>query len=223
MKIAIIVPVYNEGQRAVNTIKEILKLSEQNLVVVDDGSVDNSWSLLKKNYSNKKRVTLLRHVINLGKGAAMKTGAEKAWQLGAEAIIYIDADGQHNPAHLSDFEKSLRANELVFGYRSFNSKMPFIRKYGNIIALKLVEFLFNIKRKDLLCGFLGMKKEVYEKILWQSPRYGIETEMATRVGKNKIPFSEINVDTIYIDKYKGVTILDALKILFNIPFWYVRK
>lgn len=223
MKISIIVPVYNEGQRGVDTIKKILESTKHDIVVVDDGSSDNSWSLLKKNYLKNKRVVLLSHVINLGKGAAMKTGAEMAWKLGAEAIIFVDADGQHNPVHLADFEKSLLTNKLVFGYRSFNKEMPLVRKYGNIIALKLVESLFNIKRKDLLCGFLGFRKEVYEKILWQSSRYGIETEMATRVGKNKIPFSEINVDTIYIDKYKGVTMLDALKILFNIPLWYFRK
>jgi len=223
MKIAIIVPVYNEGQRGVETIKKILGSTKQEVVVVDDGSSDNSWILLKEVFCKNKRVVLLRHIINLGKGAAMRTGAEKAWELGVEAIIFIDADGQHNPDHLADFEKLLLTNKLVFGFRSFNKKMPFVRKYGNIIALKLVEFLFNIKRKDLLCGFLGFRKEVYEKILWQSSRYGIETEMATKVGKNKIPFSEINVDTIYIDKYKGVTMLDAFKILLNIPFWYFRK
>lgn len=223
MKISIIVPVYNEGQRAINTINEILELTKQEIVVVDDGSKDNSWKLLEKNFSKNKRITLLSHVINLGKGAAMRTGAEMAWKLGAEAIIFVDADGQHNPDHLADFEKSLLTNKLVFGFRSFNKKMPFIRKYGNIIALKLVGSLFNIKRKDLLCGFLGFRKEIYEKILWQSSRYGIETEMATKVGKNKIPFSEINIDTIYIDKYKGVTMLDAFKILLNIPFWYFRK
>ncbi|MCK9273417.1 hypothetical protein M0P65_07820, partial [Candidatus Gracilibacteria bacterium] len=54
-------------------------------------------------------------------------------------------------------------------------------------------------------------------------RYGIETEMAIKVGKNNIPFKEIRIDTIYIDKYKGVTVLDALKILTQIPFWYFQK
>lgn len=223
MRITIVVPVYNESQRAVETIGEILRLTGQDIIVVDDGSKDSSWNLLKKNFSKIGRIVLLRHVINLGKGAAMKTGAEMAWKLKAEAVIFIDADGQHNPEHLSDFEKSLMDHKLVFGYRRFNWKMPLVRKYGNILALKLVGILFNIKRRDLLCGFLGFRKEVYKKILWQSPRYGIETEMATRVGKNRLPFGEVKVDTIYIDKYKGVTMLDALKILSNVPFWYFRR
>ena len=111
----------------------------------------------------------------------------------------------------------------MFGYRELDSNSPWIRRYGNIFAGFLVSFLFNIKRKDLLCGFLGFRKEVYKKIVWKSSRYGIETEMATKVGRNKIPFSEIKIDTIYIDKYKGVTIFDAFKILGKIPFWYFEK
>ena len=83
--------------------------------------------------------------------------------------------------------------------------------------------MFNIKRKDLLCGFLGFRKEVYRQIKWKSCRYGIETEMATKVGRNKIPFSEVKIDTIYIDKYKVVTIFDAFKILGKIPLWYFEK
>ena len=48
-------------------------------------------------------------------------------------------------------------------------------------------------------------------------------QLATKIGKNKIPFSEVKVDTIYIDKYKGVNIVDAIKVLIQIPFWYFSK
>jgi len=141
----------------------------------------------------------------------------------SEAVIFVDADGQHNPKHIPSFIKQLEKFPLVFGYRNMNLKMPFVRKWGNIIALNVVKILFNIKRKDLLCGYLGFRKEVYQKIKWKSLRYGIETEMATKVGKNRLAFCEVKVDTIYIDKYKGVSILDAFKILTHIPFWYFSK
>ena len=101
--------------------------------------------------------------------------------------------------------------------------MPLIRKWGNILAANMVKILFNINKKDLLSGYLGFRKEVYPMIEWSSNRYGIETEMATKIGKNHLAFSEIKIDTIYIDKYKGVTILDALKVLVQIPFWYFAK
>lgn len=223
VKIYIIIPVYNEGQRAVDTINKVIKNSQNQIVVVDDGSSDNSCKLLLRNFKNKKQVEVIRHIINLGKGAAMKTGAEMAWKMGADSIIFLDSDGQHDPKHLKNFEEELKKHSLVFGYRQMNNRMPLIRKWGNIFAKKLIGVLFNIDRKDLLCGYLAIKKDVYEKVLWKSPRYGIETEMATKVGKHRLEFSEVKVDTIYIDKYKGVSILDALKILFQIPLWYFEK
>jgi len=223
MKLVIIVPVYNEGLRAVTTIKEILAISKSEVVVVDDGSKDDSWDCLNENFGKNKRVYLLSHVINLGKGAAMKTGVKMAWKLRSDGVIFIDADGQHNPKYLPKFEKALEKNDLVFGYRKLNSEMPFIRKYGNIIAKKIVGILFNVRRKEFLCGYLGFRKSVYKQIKWQSSRYGVETEIATRVGRNKLRFSEVEVDTIYIDKYKGVSLFDAMKILTQIPYWYFSK
>ena len=224
MKVFIVVPVFNEENRAVETIKQILQIDKVfKIVVVDDGSSDNSLGILKKSFRNNPRIIISNHLINLGKGAAMKTGLRIAWKFGGEAVIFLDADGQHNPKYLSKFIEELGKFPIVFGYRELNKNAPWIRRNGNKFAGWLVSVLFNVKRKDLLCGFLGFRKEVSKKIKWKSSRYGIETEMATRVGKNKIPFSEIKIDTIYIDKYKGVTILDALKILFKIPFWYFAK
>lgn len=223
IKTVIVVPVYNEGNRAVDTIKNILKLSALDVVVVNDGSMDNSYELLGNEFRANKRIVLLSHILNLGKGAAMKTGAEMAWKLGAKAVIYVDADGQHNPKHLPVFEKELIKNALVFGYRELDGSMPLIRKWGNKCACLLIKTLFNINRRDLLCGFLGFHKSVYKTIKWKSCRYGIETEMATKVGKNKLSFSEVKIDTIYLDKYKGVSMFDAIKILTKIPFWFFSK
>ncbi len=223
MIIVVVVPVYNEEKRAIDTIKKILRVSNNKVIVVDDGSSDSSLKMLRRHFGKNEMVVILNHVINLGKGAAMKTGVVKAWKIGADAVIFVDADGQHDPKHLLVFEEKLRDNSLVFGYRDMSVEMPWVRKWGNIIAKNLVRVLFNIQRKDLLCGYLGFRKEVYRKIKWKSPRYGIETEMATKVGKNRLAFCEIKVDTIYIDKYKGVSILDALKILTQIPFWYFSK
>jgi len=224
MKVIVVVPVYNEEERAVDTIKKILKANESiDVVVVDDGSVDNSLKILKKNFRINKRVFVINHIVNLGKGAAMKTGMKLAWKVGGEAVIFVDADGQHSPKYLPKFIEQLSKYSIVFGYRILGKSAPWIRRNGNRFAGWLIGSLFNIKRKDLLCGFLGFRKDVAKKIKWKSCRYGIETEISTKIGRSKIPFSEIKIDTIYIDKYKGVTIFDAFKILAKIPFWYFEK
>jgi len=223
VKIRIIVPFYNEEYRAVLTIKAILKNTKNDVIVVDDGSIDHSFKILKDKFSKEKRVLVINHVVNLGKGAAMKTGAEMAWKLGAEAVIFVDADGQHNPQYLPKFESELEKNEIVFGFRELGKDVPWIRRYGNFVAKKLIGFLFNVRRKDLLCGFFGFRKSAYRNIAWESNRYAVETEIATRVGKLKVTFSEIKIDTVYLDKYKGVSIVDALKVLVKIPYWYFLK
>lgn len=224
MKVFVVVPVYNEEYRAVETIKKIFSnVKDIGVIVVDDGSSDNSFKEIKEEFKHDNRVKAVRHLINLGKGAAMKTGAKIAWKMEADAVIFIDADGQHNPKYLPKFIEELNKFPIVFGYRELDKKSPWIRRNGNKFAGWLIGLLFNIKRKDLLCGYLGFKREVYKKIVWKSTRYGIETEMATKVGKNNIPFFEIKIDTIYIDKYKGVTVFDAIKILTKIPFWFFEK
>lgn len=224
MKIAIVVPVYNEEKRAVKTVKDIVKVDKQSkIILVDDGSRDNSYKILQQNFGKNKRVAILKHIINLGKGAAMKTGVEQAWKLDKDTIIFVDADGQHNPQHLTEFKKALKSKALVFGRRKMGAEMPQIRKWGNILMVNLVKKFFNIQRSDILCGYFAFKKKVYRLIKWDEPRYGVETQIAVKVGKNKIPFSEVNVDTIYIDKYKGLSIFEAFNFFMKLPYWYFKK
>ena len=222
-KTVVIVPVFNENYRAVKTIKDVLNIFNGEVIVIDDGSFDNSHDLLLKEFQEKKRVWLLKHELNLGKGAAMKTGVLMAKKIKAKAVIFIDSDGQHQPKMIPEFEKRLNNFDLVFGYRELSSKMPIIRKLGNLIAKKIIEYLFGVKRKDFLCGYLGFNMKSYNKIKWYSNRYGVETEIATKVARNHLSYDEIKIDTIYVDKYKGVSLIDAFKVLLKIPSWYFIK
>jgi hypothetical protein len=124
---------------------------------------------------------------------------------------------------LPKFEEALKKFPAVFGYRNLDDSMPLVRKYGNLMAKKILNVLFGLERREFLCGYLGFNRQVYKKIEWASDRYGVETEIATRIAKYKIKFFEIEIDTIYIDKYKGVTLFDAFKILTRIPHWYFKK
>jgi glycosyltransferase involved in cell wall biosynthesis len=90
MKIAIVVPVYNEEKRAVNTVNDILKVDKSSqIILVDDGSYDNSYKILTKAFAKNKRVSILQHIINLGKGAAMKTGVKKAFKWVARRLFLL--------------------------------------------------------------------------------------------------------------------------------------
>jgi len=212
----VIIPAYNEGSRIGEVIQGVKKYTK-NIIVVDDGSGDNTSKVAKKS-----EVRVLRHRINLGKGAAMKTGVEAAFLLGAENVILMDADGQHDPKHIPQFlEKISEGYDIVFGSRNLSFGVPLVRFLGNKFGSVLIASIFHIYRSDLLCGFMAFTKKAYQKIKWDSSRYGVETEIVARTGKNKLKYTEIPIEAIYIDKYKGVTILDAIGILFNIPRWLI--
>lgn len=213
-KFWVIIPAYNEAPRIGAVIREIKKYTSK-ILVVDDGSSDKTSEVARR-----LGVKVLRHRLNLGKGAAMKTGVEAAFALEANAVIFIDADGQHDPKHIPEFLKKLNQGfDIVFGSRNFSFGVPLMRYLGNKFSSVLISLLFGIYRSDMLCGFMAFTNQSYKKIKWEAARYGVETEIVARTGKNKLKYTEIPIETIYKDKYKGVTILDAIGVLFNIPRW----
>lgn len=212
----VVVSAYNEALRIGKVISQIKKYTDQ-IIVVDDGSSDKTSDEAKK-----FKIKVLRHRVNLGKGATMKTGAEAAFAIGAKFILFVDADGQHNPKHIPEFVKQINhGKKIVFGSRNLTFGVPLVRFLGNKFASVLICLVFRIYRSDLLCGFMAMTKETYTKVKWDSARYGVETEIVARTGKNKLEYGEVLIEAIYIDKYKGVTILDAIGILMNIPGWLI--
>ncbi len=218
MNISIVIPFYNEEKHIVQVIKGISKYKLP-IVLVDDGSKDNSQLLIKN--LRLKNFTLLTHKINLGKGAAMKTGADWAFSNGADAVIFMDSDNQHSPDDLPKFLKPLKSGKFdaVFGSRNYSYGVPLVRFLGNKFASVVLVIFFGVYVSDVLCGFKAITKKAYKKIRWESTGYGVETEMVARIGKGRLHFCEVPVASIYHDKNKGVTILDAFGIMGEIIKW----
>lgn len=214
-KFYVVIPAYNEAPRIGEVIRGVKKYTE-NIIVIDDGSEDKTSEV-----AQRSGATVLRHKLNLGQSAARITGCEAAWGLGAQAVVTLDSDGQHNPAHIPKFVKKISEGyDIVLGQRDLKSGTPLVRQLGLKFGSILVKIFFGIAVPDLGCGFRAFTEEAYPKIKWDSlVRYGSETEMVARTGRNKLKFSTIPIETIYIDKYKGMTILDTFGILFNIPRW----
>lgn len=219
MKIYIVIPAYNEAKR-IGAILDELKKANFPVIVVDDGSTDKTDREVQS-----RKIILLKHKINLGKGAALKTGCEAAFSLGAEAIIMMDSDGQHKVSDLPKFVNALESKKysIVFGSRNSSYGVPLVRFLGNKLSSVLVSLLFGIYISDLICGYRAFTEDAYKRIKWQSRGYGIETEMVIRAGKHRLSRCEVPIETIYYDKFKGVTILDAISILINVFKWRLTK
>jgi len=212
----VVIPMYNEAENVARVVAGAKKYAK--VIVVDDGSTDGSAETLTKT----KGITLLSHLINLGKGAALRTGYEYAVKQGAGSIIMMDSDGQHDYADLPKFKAALRKYDVVFSYRYSKNKMPFILRIGNWGLSKITSIMFNVKVKDSQCGFRGFTAEAYRKVRWRSPDFEADNEMIANVGAKRLNYTEIPINTVYLDKYKGTTVVSGMKIGFRIILMKLR-
>jgi glycosyltransferase involved in cell wall biosynthesis len=209
----VIVAAYNE-ERHLPALLSRLKRQGLPIVVVDDGSKDRTSAV-----AAQAGVRVLQHIVNLGKGAAMKTGAEYALQQGAKAMIFIDGDGQHNPVFLKRFVAKLEHYDIVFSYRKRSEKAPLIRRFGGRAINMLFRVLYGISLQDSICGYRGMTAKAYNAVRWTSRDYSVESEMIARAGKAHLRYTEFPIDTIYHDTYKGMTVIDGISVVFNLLWW----
>ena len=212
-KIFAIIPAYNEEKRINKVIKETKKYVDK-VIVVDDGSKDKTKDMAKQG-----KAVVLRHLVNLGKGAALKTGCDYAVKNKADIVIAIDADAQHDPNEIPKFLKSIKKYDVVLAYRKLNKNMPLALKFGNWLINKTTNFLYGIKIRESQCGYRAFTAKAYRKLRWKESDNSRESEMIAKIGKYKLSYTEVPIETIYSDKYKGTTILDGVKIVFNLLVW----
>lgn len=215
MKTVLVLPVYNEASYIGALVKGAKKHVDE-VITVDDGSSDGSHEIAKK-----AGAIALRHRSNLRKAAALKTGAEAALKLGADIIIFMDSDGQHKPDDLPRFIEPLEKEglDIVIGVRKGGAKMPLVRRWGNRSLEIAVQLLFGITIKDIQSGFRAFRADQYVHLRWSSQGYHADAEMTVRTGKYRLKYRQIFIDTIYHDDFKGMTVVDGLKLLFQIFVW----
>lgn len=214
----VIIPSFNEEKRISAVLKDVKKITK-NMIVVDDGSKDSTFDIAKMH-----RVTVLRHIVNMGKGAALKTGCDLAVSRGAKILVVMDADGQHKAEDVPRLVKTLLRNKLdiVFGGRKLNKNMPSVLKLGNYGLYFLTKLLYGVRVRDTQSGFRAFTSKAYRKIRWNSRDYAMESEMIANTGKNNLKYAEIPIKTIYLDKYKGTTVMNGLKIGLESILWKFR-
>ena len=109
--------------------------------------------------------------------------------------------------------------DIVFGRRSLPENMPTIFRFGNTFISRALKFLYGFKVHDSQCGYRAFTAEAYKKVRWDASDYYMETEMLIKAGKHKLSHSQIPIETIYADNYKGTTVLDGVKIVTSLFLW----
>lgn len=195
MKVSIIVPVYNEESRINPFLKDLranLK-PDWEVIFVDDGSDDNTLNILKKFEVTNKRIISYKN--NRGKGFAVKTGVMVAK---GDYVIFIDADGSIHPIQINSMLEYLKKYEVVVGTRASKDsevKQPFLRKMIGVAFNMCVNFLYNIKIKDNLCGFKGFRKDIAKKLFssLSSKRWIFDVELFYKIRKEDFSLYQIPI------------------------------
>jgi len=196
-KLVIVIPSYNEADRILKVVTDIQRKGYRKIVVVDDGSTDNSMEGIKD-----LNVIILQHLVNRGAGAATETGLKYCRTiLDAETVVMIDADTQHN---VDDIRKLVEAHEnqnadITIGNRFLENKknIPAKRWFYNQIA-NIVTSIFAGKRVyDSQSGFKVFNKKALQKIIIEQDRFEHCSEILIKGLENNLKIIEVPIKVYY--------------------------
>lgn len=227
MRLSIIIPVFNEQ----STIKEIIKRVKKvklpkkvtkEIVVVNDASTDGTLEILKQ----IKNIKVVNHKINLGKGAAIKTGLKNSF---GEIIIIQDADLEYDPNYFPHLLKPIleRKTKVVYGTRLKNyplrifgkRRTPLVAHYlGNKLLSFFTNLIYHNGLTDMETGYKVFNRSILKGIKLNSRRFDFEPEITAKILKRGLEIYEvpIKVNPRGYDDGKKITWKDGLVALITL-------
>lgn len=226
MKLSVIIPVYNEKNTILETLKRVEGVDlplEKEIIIIDDCSTDGSQDVLKSLDRNKFKIIFKEK--NEGKGSALKEGFISA---SGDIIIIQDADLEYDP---NDYKKILkpileRKADVVYGSRFLSGepkRVLFFGHYlGNVFLTLLSNIFTGLTLTDMETGYKVFRKEVVDsfKNKIESKRFGIEPELTARVAKGKWKVYEVGIS------YYGRDYIEGKKINWRdgiAAIWHIIK
>jgi dolichol-phosphate hexosyltransferase len=217
--LSIIMPVYNERGTIRAAIADALTaelpVDGRELIVVDDGSTDGTRELLLGEHWPEE-VSILCHERNRGKGAAIRTGLDRAT---GDFSAILDADLEYHAADLAGILEPLLSGEanVVFGRRLWTSQTSYSFWYviGNRAVTFVTNFLFNCWISDVMIGHKAMRTDLFRSLPLRERGFGIEPEIAARVLQTGERIFEVPISYRARTREEGkkLTAIDGLRVL----------
>ena len=195
-----VIPAYNES-KGIKSLIETTKKYVNNIIVIDDGSKDDTYF-----QSQSDNVIVLRNKRNRGKGAALRKGFRESLKYNPDIIVTLDADGQHDPSEIPKLVQPIKEGfaDMVIGSRYTEKsihEIPLIRGIGLSVINALNKSLVSVNVKDTQSGFRAYSKTVFGSLSdSESDGYGAETEQLSQAEIYGFEIVEVPV-TI---RYKGL-------------------
>lgn len=199
--IVILIPAYRPSGELVRIAKALVSSCDAHLLVVDDGSGEDFQPVFDV-VSRLPRTQVLRHAVNLGKGAALKSGMNAALTVfpGLAGIVTADADGQHHPEDIVAVAQALQRHPgaVVLGTRRFGREVPFRNRIGNVLTRNLVHFLIGERLTDTQTGLRGLPGVLLPHLLRiPSNGYEFELDVLITLKHRGMEVHELPIRTIY--------------------------
>jgi glycosyltransferase involved in cell wall biosynthesis len=187
MKAVCVIAAYNEAKRIAPVIRNARKFVK-NVIVIDDGSMDETASISKKSGAK-----VIRYEKNRGKGYALRLGLKEAIKLRPDVVIFLDADGQHDPKYIPLFIRTVENGaDYVYGFRDL-SNYPLDRKIGNWGLKTLTNFLCPTGIQDTECGYRALSLNAAKKLRLRGNKYNVEMDFAYEAWKNKFKIGCVRI------------------------------
>ncbi len=221
----VVVPARDEEHTLGDVLDDLERAcSDASVVVVDDGSSDDTSRV-----AEYRPVHLLRHLTNLGQGAALKTGIDYALARGAEIIVTFDADGQMLADDVPRIVAPIASGDydVALGTR-FGSMAPVgmtrTRRFVLRAGLAFTRLTTRLPFTDTHNGFRAFSRKAAERIPFTQERMAHATEIAHDIVRLRLRWTEIPVTIRYTDysKQKGQSIFGAADILWDL-FWRTKR
>lgn len=210
-----VIPAYNEGSR-ITAVVSAVKAYVQEVIVVDDGSTDDTAAQAKASGAR-----VVQHMDNSGAGAATMTGIEAARRIGADIVITIDADEQHDPNDIPSLLKPLQEGtvDIVFANRfGQRNKIPVVRRFFNAIGNFVTLIATGRWVNDSQCGFKALGPKAVTDINLRMSGFEFCTEIVRESVHHKWRIAQIPTKVVYSEYTlaKGQSFANGVRTAFKI-------
>lgn len=229
-KVCVIIPTYNNDRTVRKVIEDVL-LYTQNVIIVNDGSTDNTTAILK---AYKEQIINVTYSPNKGKGWALRKGFEKALERGYEYAITIDSDGQHFAKDLPFFLDKLEQEGscVIMGARNMNQEnVPGKSSFGNKFSNFWFKFETGISLPDTQTGYRLYPLDPIRTMKFFTKKFEFEIEVLVRLAWKGVRFTSIPITVFYAPKedrvshfrpFKDFTRISILNtVLVTVCFFYI--
>ncbi|HEY6853907.1 MAG TPA: glycosyltransferase family 2 protein [Gemmatimonadales bacterium] len=223
MKLSILIPVYNEAATIAAVVEQVRVVPlDVEVIAIDDCSADGSGDVLEGLLKNRRIHRLVRHPVNRGKGAAIRSGIKEAT---GDVIVIQDADLEYDPAELPHLLKPIKDGkaDAVYGSRFQGGPhrvLYFWHMVGNSFLTLMSNMFTNLNLTDMETCYKLVKADLMKRLPLTANRFGIEVELTARLSQAQARIWELPIS------YSGRTYAEGKKITWRdgaAALWHILR